>query len=94
MKKVPCLSKLAVAALIAASPVAATAQTVSGRVAVPGISGGIVPTLGGLSAPMLSAPLMPSALALTPTLAAPSIAPAITPAIVPVAAVRGKIVSS
>jgi len=92
MKKVPCLSKLAVAALIAASPVAASAQTMSGRVAVPAVTGGFVPTLGGgLSAPMLSAPLMPSALALTPTLAAPSIAPALAPVVAaPSAAARMK----
>jgi len=84
MKKVPCLSKLAVAALIAASPVAASAQTVSGRVVVPGVSGGIVPTLGaGLGAPLMSGSLSPAALSLTPSLAAPSAA--LAPSLVPVA---------
>ena len=45
MKKVPSLTKLAVAALIATAPVSTSAQTVSGRVVTPGVSAAIVPTL-------------------------------------------------
>jgi len=85
MKKVPSqFAKIGAAALIALAPLSASAQTVTGRVAVPGVSAGIVPTLGaGVGAP-LSAPLLsPSALSLTPTLAAPSAA--LVPTVVPAA---------
>jgi MoxR-like ATPase len=85
MKKVPStFAKIGAAVLIAASPLAASAQTVSGRVAVPGVSAGIVPTLGsGIGAPMTGASLTPTALSLTPTLLAPSAA--LVPTVVPVA---------
>ncbi len=87
MKKVPSLSnlaKLGLATMIAAVPVAASAQSVTGRVAVPGLSAGIVPTLGtGLASPLLSGSLTPAALALTPALAAPSVA--LAPSAVPAA---------
>ena len=86
MKKVPSLlnlAKLGVAALIAAAPVTSSAQTVTGRIATPGLSAAIVPTLGtGLGAPSITGSFGPSALSLTPTLAAPSVA--LTP--LPVAA--------
>jgi MoxR-like ATPase len=87
MKNVPSqLVQIGVAALIAAAPLSASAQTVSGRVAVPGTSAGIVPTLGtGLSSPMIGASLTPSALSLTPALAAPNAA--LAPSLVPVALV-------
>ena len=84
MKKVPSLVNLAVAALIAAAPLSASAQTVVGRVAAPGVSVGIVPTLGGgLSAPLMGNAFGPTALSLTPALLAPSAA--LTPSLVPVA---------
>lgn len=87
MKKVPSqFAKIGAAALIAFAPLAASAQTVTGRVAVPGVSAGMVPTLGtGLSSPMMSPSLAPSALTLSPSLAAPSAA--LAPSLVPVAAV-------
>ena len=78
MKKVPSLlnlAKLGVAALIVAAPVTSSAQTVTGRIATPGLSAAIVPTLGtGLGAPTITGSFGPSALSLTPTLAAPSVA--------------------
>ncbi len=87
MKKVSSLinlAKIGLAALIAGSPVSASAQSVTGRVATPGASAGIVPTLGtGLGAPFMSGALNPSALSLTPALAAPSVA--LTPSAVPLA---------
>lgn len=85
MKKVPSLSnlaKLGAAVLIAAAPV--SAQTTAGRIVTPGVSVGIVPTLGaGLSAPVIGAPLTPSIPSLTPALLAPSVA--LAPLLVPVA---------
>jgi len=84
MKKVPSLVQLALATMIATSPVAASAQTVVGRVAVPGLSAGIVPTLGtGLASPLAAGSLTPLALALTPVLASPSLA--LAPSAVPAA---------
>lgn len=85
MKKVPSqFAKIGAAALIAFAPLAASAQTVTGRVAVPGASARIVPSLGaGLSSPMMSPSLAPSALTLSPMLAAP--AAALAPTAVPAA---------
>lgn len=85
MKKVPSqFAKIGAALLIAAAPLSASAQTVTGRVAVPGVSAGIVPTLGtGLGAPLSGPALSPTALSLTPTLAAPSAA--LVPTVVPAA---------
>ena len=61
MKKVPVLSKmvqLGAAALIAVAPVAASAQTVAGRVVTPGVSAGMVPAIGAsLGAPLMSGSL-------------------------------------
>jgi MoxR-like ATPase len=86
MKKVPSIINLGVAVLIAAAPMSASAQTVTGRVVMPGTGAGIVPTLGtGLGAPSLGASFGPSALSLAPTLAAPSAA--LTPTMLPIAAV-------
>ncbi len=92
MKKVPSqFAKIGATLLIAAAPLSASAQTVRGRVAVPGVSAGIVPTLGmGLGAPLSGPALSPTALSLTPTLAAPSAAlvpTAIPAALIPQAAV-------
>ncbi len=88
MKNVPSLSNLApilAVALIAAVPASVPAQTVAGRVVVPGVSVGIVPTLGpGLSAPSATALTLTSpSLSLTPVLLAPNVA--LTPSLVPVA---------
>lgn len=89
MKKVPCLSKIAkvgLAALIAAAPLSASAQVVTGRVATPGITAGIVPTLGtNIGSPLMSGSITPSALSLTPQLAAPSVA--LTASMLPAAAI-------
>ena len=87
MKKVPSqLAKIGVAALIAVAPLSASAQTITGRVATPGLSAGIVPVLGGsLGAPLAAGVLAPANLTLTPTLSAPSVA--LTPSVVPTALV-------
>ncbi|MDD5302513.1 MAG: MoxR family ATPase [Elusimicrobia bacterium] len=86
MKKVPCLSNLAIAAVLAASPLASSAQTVTGRIAAPGTSAVLVPALGaGLVSPMMSGTLSPSALSLVPALTAPSAA--LAPSLVPAALV-------
>ncbi|MCR4296397.1 MAG: AAA family ATPase, partial [Elusimicrobia bacterium] len=85
MKKVPSqFAKIGAAALIALAPLSASAQTVTGRVVVPSVSGAMVPALGaGLSAPMMAPSLAPSALTLSPTLAAPAaaLAPSAVPAV-------------
>jgi MoxR-like ATPase len=84
MKVPSTFAKIGAAVLIAASPLAASAQTVTGRLAVPGVSAGIVPTLGsGLGAPMTGASLTPTAPSLTPSLLAPSAA--LVPTVVPAA---------
>src|SRR5438034_11252664 len=88
MKNVPSLSNLAKiggAALIAAAPMAASAQTVAGRVALPGVSAGIVPTLDTGFAPSAVPAEGFSVISLTPALSAPSAARA--PSLVPVALV-------
>ena len=85
MKKVPSqFAKIGAAAMIALAPLSASAQTVSGRIAAPGASAGIVPAIGtGLGAPLSAPALSPAALSLAPSLAAPAAAPA--PAPVPAA---------
>ncbi len=87
MKKVPSqLAKLGVAALIAVAPLSASAQTVTGRLTTPGLTAGIVPTLGGsFSTPLAAGALAPVNLTLTPALSAPSVA--LTPSVMPVALV-------
>ncbi len=75
MKKVPSLLNLGLAALVAAAPMSAAAQTVSGRVVTPGVTGGIVPSIGMPLASPLAGSLAPTMLSMTPSLAAPSIAP-------------------
>lgn len=87
MKKVPSqLAKIGVAALIAVAPLSASAQTATGRIATPGLSAGIVPTLGGsLGAPLATGSLAPASLTLTPALSAPSVS--LAPSAVPAALV-------